>query len=118
VLQSFPSDYTVTAGSFAGSTTSTLNIAVVGTPSNLSYTDDLPTYKAGVAIIPPNMPNVHGIVTFYTVSPTLPDGIVLDQTTGYILGTPTTESTPRVYTITGNNPGGTVSTMVTLGVVP
>jgi hypothetical protein len=118
VKQSFASDYTVTAGSFAGSTSYALNITVVGPPSNLSYVDEVPTYKAGGPIDPPNMPTVRGIVTSYNVEPPLPDGVVLDRTTGYILGTPAAASTSRPYTITAGNPGGTASTVISIEVAP
>jgi len=51
------------------------------------------------------------------VSPSLPAGVVLDQTTGYILGTPTAVSASRDYTITGFNPGGSAFTTINLTVI-
>ncbi|HAO99588.1 MAG TPA: hypothetical protein DCQ83_06040, partial [Fibrobacteres bacterium] len=84
---------------------------------NLSYADDVPTYGVGQVINPPNTPTIQGIVTFYTVSPSLPAGVVLDQTTGYILGTPTVVSPATDYTITGFNPGGSATTTINLTVI-
>ena len=115
--QRFGSNYTVTASNPVSSTSYTINIAIVGAPSNLSYADDLPTYAVGTAINPPNTPTIQGIVTFYTVSPSLPAGVVLDATTGYILGTPTAVSASRDYTITGFNPGGSAATTINLTVI-
>ncbi len=94
-----------------------MNITIVGAPSNLSYLDEVPTYGKGLVIAPPNTPSVQGIVTDYSVTPALPAGIVLDMTTGYILGTPTTLSSPSAYTVTARNPGGSTQTTLTLGVV-
>jgi hypothetical protein len=114
--QSFATTYTITAANVAGSTQTTVNITIVGPPSNLSYADDVPTYARNQVITPPNTPTIQGIVTQYTVTPTLPTGIVLDATTGYILGTPTVVSASRSYTITGSNPGGSSTTIINLGV--
>ena len=116
-IQSFGGNYTVTASSFAGSTTYTLSVAVVGAPSNLSYADDVPTYGVGTAIIPPNTPNLQGIVTLYSVSPALPAGMTFDQTTGYIGGTPTSATAATTYTVTAQNPGGSTSATVTITVI-
>ncbi|HAO98627.1 MAG TPA: hypothetical protein DCQ83_01130, partial [Fibrobacteres bacterium] len=80
--QSFATTYTITAANVAGSTQTTVNITIVGPPSNLSYADDVPTYARNQVITPPNTPTIQGIVTQYTVTPTLPTGIVLDATTG------------------------------------
>jgi len=115
--QHFASNYTVTASNPAGSVSYTINITIVGPPSNLSYADDVPTYAVGLLIDPPNTPTIQGIVTFYTATPALPPGVILDQTTGYILGTPTAASPASDYTITGFNPGGFASTTINLGVI-
>ncbi len=115
--QSFAANYTITAKNVAGQTQTAITTSIVGPPSNLSYADDAPTYGRNTLIKPPNTPVVRGIVTFYSISPALPAGIVFDQTTGYILGTPTALSSPTDYTITAQNPGGTAVTTINLGVV-
>ena len=115
--QSFAANYTITAKNLAGQTQTAITTSIVGPPSNLSYADDAPTYGRNLAINPPNTPVVHGIVTFYSINPALPAGIMFDQTTGYILGTPTALSSPNNYTITALNPGGTAVTTINLGVI-
>ncbi len=115
--QSFAVNYTVTGSNAAGQAQTTINITVVGPPSNLSYADDAPTYGIFSTISPPNTPVVHGIVTLYSVTPALPAGIILDQTTGFILGTPTALSSAKDYTITAQNTGGSSSTTVNIGVI-
>ncbi len=115
--QSFAADYTVTANNASGTTTGTINITIVGVPTNLSYVDNVPTYGLGIPIIPPNTPTIRGIVVLYSISPPLPSGIIFDLTTGYIQGTPLTVSSAKAYTITGQNPGGSVQTTVSLSVI-
>ncbi len=115
--QRFAANYTVTASNPVGSTSGAVNVAIVGPPSNLSYPDDVPTYAMNQAINPPNIPTVTGIVTIYSVSPGLPAGITLDQTTGYIQGVPTAATAGADYTITGQNPGGSATTTINLTVI-
>ncbi len=116
--QHFSADYVVTASNPMGSVSGTVNIGIVGPPSNLSYQDDAPTYGVGMPIFPFNPPAVRGIVTYYSVSPAFPLGIILDASTGYIMGTPLKVSPAAEYTITAQNPGGYTQTTITLGVTP
>ena len=114
--QSFSTDYTVTASNVAGSAMGTITITIVGVPKNLSYADNVATYGVGIPIQPPNTPGINGIVVQYSIQPPLPSGFIFDFTTGYIQGTPSTASAAKVYTITGQNPGGSVQTSVILGI--
>ncbi|SHF48702.1 MBG domain-containing protein, partial [Pedobacter caeni] len=54
--------------------------------------------------------------TGYTISPELPDGLVFDQTTGKISGTPTTLSAAKDFTVTAYNEGGSSATNVNIAV--
>ncbi|NUY80130.1 putative Ig domain-containing protein [Flavobacterium sp. MAH-1] len=100
--------YTITATNTSGSTTFDLLIAVLDqVPANLSY----PTpnvFTVGSAITALN-PTVTGNVMFYSVSPDLPDGLSIDNTTGSISGTPTTVTATALYTVTASNSGGSTS---------
>jgi len=51
------------------------------------------------------------------VTPALPTSIILDQTTGYILGTPTVLAASTDYTVKAQNPGGFATTSINLGVI-
>ena len=59
-------------------------------------------------------PNVGGgTVVTWVVSPSLPNGLSIDSSTGEISGTPTVlSSTPVTYTITATNSGGSASTTI------
>ena len=93
--------YTVTASSVFGSTTQTINIAVQGPPTGLSFgnisrpinatfTSALPTVTATPA-------------PTYSVSPSLPSGLSLNTATGQISGTPTATQAATTYMLTANN---------------
>src|ERR1700748_1623936 len=55
-------------------------------PSNLSYSQPTLAAMVGTAIAP-DSPTVTGTVTGYSVTPTLPTGILLDPAAGTISGT-------------------------------
>ena len=57
-----------------------------------------------------------GTVVAFTVDPPLPAGLDVDQTTGHIVGIPTTFVAATDYTITATNSGGAVPTMVSIAV--
>jgi len=85
-------------------------------PSALSYPSPQ-TAIEGAAFMPVN-PTVAGMVSGYSVSPTLPAGLVLNATTGQISGTPTTAEPTGTYTITAQNSGGATTFGLTLTVNP
>ncbi|HUN60660.1 MAG TPA: putative Ig domain-containing protein, partial [Candidatus Sulfotelmatobacter sp.] len=110
-------NYVVTARNTAGSATATLSITVnAAVPAALAYSANPVTYNVG-APITPNIPtNTGGTVTSYTVVPTLPWGLSLDDVTGVITGTPTVPSGQTNYTVTAFNSGGGTSTTLTVTV--
>ena len=57
-----------------------------------------------------------GAVVTWSVSPSLPNGLVLSPTTGVITGTPTVVSSTATYTISATNSGGTGTTTVEITV--
>jgi sugar lactone lactonase YvrE len=88
----------------------TLDIA----PTNLTYFSNPVVYPRNTAI-PNNVPsNSGGIATSYAVSPSLPNGLSLNPTTGVISGTPTTLTASASYTVTATNISGSTNCPVTI----
>ncbi len=109
--------YTITAYNSGGSASATLTITVANAaPSNLTYSSNPAVYTAGEAI-QGNIPsNTGGQATSYSVSPGLPPGLALDQTTGVITGTPTATAAASACTITAANAFGSTIATVTITV--
>lgn len=85
-------------------------------PAGLSYAMTSAVYELGQPIAP-NRPSASGgTAERYTVSPSLPEGLVLDPATGVISGTPTAVSAHTVYTVTAANAGGTTTARVEIEV--
>ncbi|MBL0014703.1 MAG: putative Ig domain-containing protein [Flavobacterium sp.] len=100
--------YTVTAFNSGGSTTVGVVIAVNDVaPNTLSYTSPN-VFTLGSTIIDLT-PIVSGTVLNYSISPSLPNGLSFDTSTGVISGTPTAISSTATYTVTAFNSGGSVS---------
>ena len=84
-------------------------------PINLSYiTPDI--YTKG-STIPPLYPTTSGgVVTNYSVSPSLPAGLGIDATTGAISGTPTVLISATNYTVTAMNAAGSATAIINITV--
>ena len=57
-----------------------------------------------------------GAVSNYSISPSLPAGLIFDTLTGEITGTPTVVSAATDYTVTAHNCGGTKNAIVNIAV--
>ena len=109
--------YTVTASNTGGSDTTTVTIVVNDiAPSSLAYSPSSFTLTKGTAMTTVTPTFVGGTVTSWTVSPSLPAGLVLDTLTGAISGTPTAVTTTAAYTVTATNTGGSDSATLTIEV--
>lgn len=64
------------------------------------------------------VPTVSGTATAFSVSPSLPAGLVLDASSGVISGTPVAVAATTDYTITVTGPGGSTTATLGLAVVP
>ncbi len=87
-------------------------------PSSIRYTSSSALYPVGKAIAP-NEPAVSpvGAADSFSVDPPLPAGLVLDQSTGGIAGTPTQASPINTHTVTVTNPFGSAATELSIGVL-
>jgi gliding motility-associated-like protein len=108
--------FTITATNVAGSSSYALPITVlIPAPSGLSYTTPQ-GYEEGIDITPLD-PNVTGFVASYSVSPSLPAGLILDTSTGRIFGTPTLAKPTTTYVVTATNSTGSTSTNLVITVL-
>ena len=109
-------NYTVTATNLAGSTTATLNIAVVNAvvvPSALTYSV-IPTFTVNTAITTIT-PSISGTApTLCNATPTLPGGLSLNSTTCAISGTPYSALEAKTFTIEASNSAGSTTASITI----
>jgi hypothetical protein len=100
---------TLSAGSVDGSG----SLVRFNSPSGLSMNAQGNLY---VAESGGNRIRIITITQAYTIYPALPAGLIFDQNTGTISGTPTAVSPPTTYTVTAYNSAGNSSTTFSLAV--
>lgn len=89
---------------------------VVEAPTALSYSNNPAVYTVGTAIPTNSATHGGGNPDSYSVSPALPDGLVLDSKSGSISGTPTTASAAASHTVTATNSAGSTTATLTITV--
>ena len=113
--------YTVTATNAGGAGTATITIQINDiAPSGITYSPNTVTLTKDSAMSPLIPTSSGGTVVSWSISPSLPTGLVIDSSTGEISGTPTVVSSTTTYTVTGNNTGGstTASVIITVTSAP
>jgi len=84
-------------------------------PSNITYAQTNMVVAVGTAVTT-NTPTVTGTVTTWSISPSLPAGLVFSTANGSISGTPTAALPITTYTITATNSGGSTKTTIQITV--
>ena len=106
--------YTVTATNTGGSDTAAVTIVVNDELPVIAYSPSSFTLTKGTAMTTNTPTVIGGVVTSWSISPTLPTGLAFDTSTGAISGTPTVLSVSTAYTVTGTNSGGSDTAAVTI----
>ncbi len=88
----------------------------IDAPANLSYSSPNSQYWAKVAITPNRVGSSGGGITSFSISPGLPQGLVLNSASGIISGTPTTQQGAKNYSVTGTNASGNSTTTISIAV--
>ncbi len=102
-------NYTVTATSAYGSTTTVINFATGIAPAALSYTaSNIFTAGTSITALSPIVTAGSGTLA-YNVSPNLPAGLTLNPSTGVISGTPLSGSPAATFTVTATSVFGSTS---------
>lgn len=102
--------YAITASNAEGSTTASVWITVKDlAPSALVYPVNPALYVKDVRIATNTPVHGGGMVTTYTVSPALPQGLYLDSRTGAISGIPVVLKAASLYTVTATNSEGSTT---------
>lgn len=121
LLVSPTQSYTVSAKNDGGNTSIVLTFTVNDiAPVSMSYLFSFSDYVVNEVIRPNGPVYGGGTITSFAISPDLPLGLTMDNTSGVIEGTPRELSGSTVYTITGSNSGGstTATIMIQVGEKP
>lgn len=108
--------YTITASNGAGSTARELVIHVADALPVVSYGGASVSIVGGTAMPTLTPTSTGGAVTLWTIAPSLPAGIDLDNDTGVVSGSPTAVRALTTYTVTASNDGGVATATFSLAV--
>jgi hypothetical protein len=106
--------FAITATYRGGLSTFPLVLSVTEPPSHLSYPS--PAKGTVGAALTSLSPRIAGTVEHYSVTPALPAGVILDNRSGLITGTPSVARTLAPYTITASSQAGNTSFIFLLAV--
>ncbi|MFM1820329.1 MAG: hypothetical protein RLZZ402_688, partial [Bacteroidota bacterium] len=111
--------YTISTSNRAGSVNTTFRIQVKDKDPNPAYPDaPYIIYQSSTPITPKVPTNTNGgVITSWSIGPSLPSGLQFDTNTGVISGTPSTLSTAQNYIITATNATSQKTVSVNLSVV-
>ena len=116
------SAYTITARNAAGSIQTTVTIQVIDTitiiapPESLTYAITHPQYPVGRQIALNTPSYTGGTPDSFTVLPPLPQGLIINKSTGAISGVPAAVTPASVCTVTAKNKGGSSKAALTIAI--
>lgn len=111
-------NFVITAFNTGGNSSTTVSIAIVDNPpTSVSYTTPQAVYTVNQAIAVNSPKTAGGLVTLYSVSPSLPAGLSLNNSTGVISGTPQAAAIKQQHVITASNTGGQTTAVIAITVL-
>ena len=113
-------NYTVTGFNGIGSTARTLTLTINERAPAFTLSRSSLTRVVGSSGSYYSISSSGGTITSYSISPAITNtpGLSFSTSTGLISGTPTEVASPRTYTITATNAGGTASQTFAITVIP
>jgi hypothetical protein len=112
--------YTITATNAGGNATRTFALTVAAAVPAFTLSPTSQTKAVGSSTSFYSITSTGGAITSYSISPAITNtpGLSFSTSTGLISGTPTEVASPRTYTITATNAGGTASQTFAITVIP
>jgi gliding motility-associated-like protein len=110
--------YTITAINAGGTGTATISIQVNAAPPPapiISYASSFNVFTVGTAISTIT-PTLTGIANSWSISPSLPTGLIFNTSNGNITGTPSAPIANSLYTISATNITGTGTSIIAIQV--
>lgn len=92
-----------------------ITVSVVSAPPAISYVGAPFTFTQFQALAPQSVTNAGGVAATFTVSPQLPEGLLISHT-GTISGNPVAAQATASYTVTASNAAGSGSTTISIAV--
>jgi hypothetical protein len=108
--------FTVTARNSSDSKTATILISVVPLAPNISVSPSSYTFYKDIAISSITPRNSGSPATSWSISPALPAGLSMNQSTGSISGTPSATSASTSYSVTATNITGSSTATFSMSV--
>ena len=108
--------FTVTAENSGGPVMAYINITVLDSLPVIEYVPSVIELLYNSSVVDMSPISTGGPITGWEISPSLPAGLVFDNQTGEISGTPTEITVTTVYTITASNDRGSTDYELTITV--
>jgi len=110
-------EYVITAHGPGGTGTATVKISTYALAPTLKYDYPPQIFVVGQPIETIARSTSSGIISSYSIEPTLPRGLRFNTTSGRIDGTPSVASSLTEYVITARGPGGSASSTLRLSTI-
>ncbi|MDA8838590.1 putative Ig domain-containing protein [Candidatus Poseidoniales archaeon] len=118
IMNQASTSYMVTVSNQYGTDTTVIFIAISEIPPILEYNMSDVSYRRGFLSTHPAPILTGGAVATFEVHPPLPQGLILNPSTGILSGIPSVDAVSTVHTIWANNSFGLSSWLIDVEVLP